>query len=325
MKSKDLILITAYTPDTNRQELLRKLVNKINKDTFDIMISSHSFIPNDVFEKVDYFVYEKNNDLDFEIDKKFSFYYFNELFEIKTTEVKKFNHFKAVIRHISSGLIYAKKLGYNFVHYFEYDSLIEDDCELIDNSKLLNTYSAVFYSLPHLPFPNSPLSLNLNKISESWFDLDNNKYEEFLNNPSSTKLGEEYEWILLSEKEDIFKKDYNSLREKNIFVGLNEDLEDNKWIVPIYNSSDDTLSIFSWVETQQDLNSEVYVILNETHLFKLNRNYLYGWTMTQMGKKEDIQSIKIIVNNIVRRSYNFDKIDINTYIKYNYLNPTQSN
>jgi hypothetical protein len=63
---KDLILITSFTPDQRRQQILRDLVYGIDNELFDIMVSSHSVVPLDISEKVDYLVYEKNNDIDFD-------------------------------------------------------------------------------------------------------------------------------------------------------------------------------------------------------------------------------------------------------------------
>ncbi len=46
-KLKDLFLITAYTPDDERKNLLRDFISSIDKKLFDIMVVSHSSIPED--------------------------------------------------------------------------------------------------------------------------------------------------------------------------------------------------------------------------------------------------------------------------------------
>lgn len=316
---KDLILITAYVPDEKRQQMLRNLVYNINKDNFDIMVSSHTLIPQDIFEKLDYFVYEKKNDIDYSFKNKFYFYFSNEDFTITSTEPKKYNHFIPVIRHISSGLLYAKNLGYEIVHYFEYDSLIRSDSELIENSKLLENYSAVYYELDHLDYPNSPISLNLNKISSKWFELNPHDYEKFLREENSSKLVEEYEWKLLNQTDSLYKKKSETLKLNNIDVALNHDLEDNKWVVPVYYAQNNSFFIFSWVENHDDVNSEVVVILNDEKTFKINRTMFGVWDLIDLGSIDDIKKIKILVNNSIRRDYDFDKIDINEFIKYNFI------
>jgi len=316
---KDLILVTSFTPDVKRQKMLRDLVHNINKDTFDIMISSHTIVPLDISEKSDYLIYEKNNDLDYNFSNKFLFHYQNHEFSIFSTEPKKYNHFLAVIRHIISGLIYAKELGYTKVHYFEYDSFIENDSELIENSKLLDEYSSIYYIPPHLSYPNSPISFNLNKISPDWFNLSKEIFISFLREEGSTKTVEQYEWKLLLQSGNILGKDFNILKDRGINVALNADLESNKWIVPVFNLEDQNLYIFSWVETDQDIGSEVLVIVNDSHVIKIDRPSLGYWSTSFIGNKQEIKRIKIIVNSTITRDYDFDKSDIYEFIKYNYL------
>ena len=61
MKKKDLILITAYTPDDIRKKYLENLLSSIDSNKFDILISSHSNISEKAFNMCDYFIYNKEN------------------------------------------------------------------------------------------------------------------------------------------------------------------------------------------------------------------------------------------------------------------------
>ena len=58
---KDIILITAYCPDTNRLDKLRKLVVQLQrfKEKYDIMVVSHTTVPTDIQDKVDLCLYDK--------------------------------------------------------------------------------------------------------------------------------------------------------------------------------------------------------------------------------------------------------------------------
>ena len=60
---KDLILITAYCPDEYRENILRNLVNSFTrfKNTFDVLIVSHTPIPLDIQNKVNYCSYDIKN------------------------------------------------------------------------------------------------------------------------------------------------------------------------------------------------------------------------------------------------------------------------
>ena len=52
---KDLILISNYSETYEKQEVLRVLVNQINnyKEHFDLMIVSHTIVPEDISNKCD--------------------------------------------------------------------------------------------------------------------------------------------------------------------------------------------------------------------------------------------------------------------------------
>jgi hypothetical protein len=52
---KDLILITAFCNTTEKENYLRNLVSVIKKESnFDILITSHSVLPEDIINSVDY-------------------------------------------------------------------------------------------------------------------------------------------------------------------------------------------------------------------------------------------------------------------------------
>ena len=67
MKEKDLILLTAYTPDLERKNILLNVLKSIDKNKFDIMVSSHSSISEEALEYCNYFIYDKKNTLLFDL------------------------------------------------------------------------------------------------------------------------------------------------------------------------------------------------------------------------------------------------------------------
>ena len=143
---KDLILIGAYCPDDEREKLLNKCVDSILKvkGDFDILISSHTIIPEYISKKVDYTFFDKNNDLITDM-KYLNQPWFSPMSDsiIFTTTLNDSSTYLAVYRLLISGLGIAKTFRYNKVHYLEYDSEMNDFSDLYENSKLLDEYDSV--------------------------------------------------------------------------------------------------------------------------------------------------------------------------------------
>ena len=62
---KDLIMISSYCNTKEKEEVLRNLVSQVNgqKDKFDLMIVSHSVVPDDISNKCDLVLYDKKNQI----------------------------------------------------------------------------------------------------------------------------------------------------------------------------------------------------------------------------------------------------------------------
>ena len=64
------------------------------------------------------------------------------------------------------------------------------------DNNILDEYNTIYYVPPGLPWPSAPISLNLSKVSNSWFNISNDSIMEFFDE-STSKLSEEYEQRLI--------------------------------------------------------------------------------------------------------------------------------
>jgi hypothetical protein len=313
-KIKDLILILNYSPDNKRQELLRTLVNDINNNEFDIMIATHSFVPQDISDKVDYIIYEKENLLLTDIKSKYKMVFTNNNFTVNTTECKKYNHGFTVLRLLLLGLKSAKNLNYEKVHLFEYDSEIKSDIEIKDNSNLLDTHPIIWYKWGHFPYPTSPLSYNLLRISDSWFNISKKKLMNFFNGDMSN-AAEQYHMMLINESNNVLVKNIKLLEDIGVKIQLNSDITEYQWVVPVYDNNSKKMVLFSWGKNEvKDM--EIKIIVNDSIIF----NYVVKpdcWIIRNIGDIDSIQNIVILVNGIIRNTIDFTKIDKNYYITKN--------
>ena len=62
---KPIIIISAYCPDDERKQMLTNCVNSLQslRKDFDILISTHAYVPEHIAKKVDFVFYDANNDL----------------------------------------------------------------------------------------------------------------------------------------------------------------------------------------------------------------------------------------------------------------------
>lgn len=295
---KELFLITAHIPDDRRKSMLKNFVEKLQNYDYDIMICSHCIIPEDILKKVDYHLYEKKNLLLTGFREKFNLWYGFENFRIISTEVAKFNHIAAIIRSLGLGLSTAKNMGYKKVHYFEYDTDFDHLDEIVENSNLLEEYDSVYY-LGSPAGPNSPVSLNIEKISEQWFNYEYKYIDESLK-ILPAKTVESYELKLLEESKN-FIKDQTKLYQKGLKVGLNSLTSFDDWNVFFVEGDD--LKFFSWNNTDKIRN--IKLIINDNNLIKFE--VLPGlWNIRNVDKFDHISSAIIIVDDEIKLNYKFD-------------------
>ena len=311
MKEKDLILLTAYTPDLERKNILLNALKSIDKNKFDIMVSSHSSIPEEALEYCDYFIYDKNNTLLFDPKYKLSFWFSCDVFKLYTTDYKDYNHMIAAGSLTINGLSSAKNFGYNKVHWFDYDTVFLDDSELIENSTLLDSHSIIWYRHSNLG-TFSGMSFNLNKIDQDWFDTSNNAFYSFLNNSESNTL-ELFNYSLITRRNDTFEKTLLYLQEKINVSRYSSDEPD--WVIVVYDDVNKEFILFNYNRTGNDNN--IYAIVDNSYIENMFNNQKETHMIKSLGKIEDIQTIKLILNDKVIKNYDFNIINKEEYILKN--------
>ena len=308
---KDLILITAYTPDAERISILDDLLESIDREHFDVMISSHSSISDEVVEKSDYFIFQKKNVLLTDLDQKIKWWFGNESLEISTTEFKNFNHLIAAGSLILNGLSAAKSFGYEKVHFLEYDGLIIDDTEFRENSQILEEYSVVWYEHHDLHTAFPLISFNVKKIKPEWFDLSEEIFYSFLEK-SEDNILESFNLKMIRE-EKAFCKGVSSLLSGKIETNKYTTNEED-WITVVSDGNNFVLFDFNHTGI-----NDISVIINDDTVKVFSNHNKGTWMTRTLGRTEEINKIKIFLNDALIRSYDFSIIDKEKYIKKNWI------
>jgi hypothetical protein len=119
---KKIIIIGTYPSNKYSEEVLVECIDIFSNSGYDIMLTSHLPIPTYIQEKVDYFIYDKENIL---LEEEFSTVLFTETSYFKV-EVKNKSHLLTVSKNIHNGVNLCKNLGYEFFYFTECDNLISE-------------------------------------------------------------------------------------------------------------------------------------------------------------------------------------------------------
>jgi len=319
MKTKDLILITAYCPDKKRRNLLRDLVISLQsvKGEYDIMISSHSPIPEEIAEYVEYTYYDSSNKILTDIDFLSSAWFTPDAKSIiYSSYVSSGNTYLAILRLWIPAVSMAKTMGYENIHFLEYDAIINNPDLFRTNTKRLEEFECVFYTSSGTNdgfLIGYYICCRLNSFPEEFGLYDEEKIKKILLD-SESKNPEDIVKKIFQKKKSIHLK-FDGITDSGNILGLNQNVWG--WFVPYF--SGDFLYFLGW-NTSSDTPSEIKVIYNDDRVLSLKVNP-GCWSIRKICPYEEISKIEIIVNSSYRNSIDFtqpgfkDKFKLKNYSK----------
>ena len=310
---KDLILISNYSNTSEKLDILRNLVNQITqqKDFFDLLLVSHTTIPEDIQNKCNYVIYDYKNELLYDLNlRNTSWFNPGNDRRIISAFTGYYNTHLAIWRMIILGNSFAQNLGYNKVHHIEYDSSINDFTELIENSKLLDTHDSIYYiksedTVDDILFgsyqaykldtlPNDLLVLNEDKIKTQI-------QSHFSKNPEAMLQS-----LLESSKNYKVKSKFKL--DKNNNFGLTHNFSSNThtaWCLPYYDELNGKLGFIAWNMEPINDTIDVKLIYNNNQLFNLGVLNHDNWKLIEIDDFDNAQSLIVILNGKVRNIFDF--------------------
>ena len=140
---KDLILVTAYTPTPQYEDILEKTILSVQGTGFDVLLVNHSHTPLRIQKLCQYYFYDHLNDVS-EDPNLISFEYFTmDNLEIWSKyRTKNFYGF-AIYRMFSIAVKIAKNFGYDRLHNLEYDTQVLDLNIFDEHNGYLKNHDAV--------------------------------------------------------------------------------------------------------------------------------------------------------------------------------------
>ena len=324
----DLIIITSYHPTLRQEDMLRNLVNNISNlnKNFDIMISSHSFVPKDICDKVDYVIYDKENKILTGDEYRATLWtLLTDQYKIYTQYVGNSNTMLAAWKLSISAFSLAKSLGYSKIHKIEYDTIVNNLSELEDNSKLLDEYDTILYGSNYLASPfnikdisGMVQSLKVSNIPPLFLSYNENKIMEYY-----YKKGKNIPEILrhLTEIENnnkIYYKDWDLIKGTNgIKTALVHRSNDN-WYVPYYDSKGDELRFLVKRNNSKIPNPKVELIVNDIYQKLCLPSTPTYWYHMPLISFEKVNSLKVLIDGKTFYEIDFNSLDKEQFKNHNY-------
>ena len=311
---KDLILISNYSETYEKQEVLRVLVNQINnhKENFDLMIVSHTIVPEDISNKCEYVLFDKKNELIFDWDMRCR-PWFNpgNTRQIMSIFTGNFNTHLAIWRMIILGNSVAKNIGYNKVHHIEYDTSINDFSELIENSKLLDNNNSVYYvksqsTVDDILF-GSYQAYRLDTLHNDLLVLDEDKLKKKIRSVEDKSPEMMLLELLRSSGKTVVKTKNKLDNNGNNFGLTHSQLSTNHtaWCLPYYDKLTNKLGFVIWNMEEQNGTINVKLIYNEDKLIDIGDVLSNHWRLMDIDDYDNARKLTVILNDKIRNTFDF--------------------
>lgn len=328
---KDLILVGTYCPDLERQKILNGCIDSLQKgrDKYDILVCSHTIIPDYIQQKVDYVFYDKENEVIFDMEYLNQPWFSpNEKSVIKSTFVGSGSTYLAAYRILISGLGIGKTYNYKKVHFIEYDSIWNNLTPIDINSNLLETHDSILIRKKPTDYEDNIywgqgffISFNLEKINSDFLIFDREKLLDRLLN-SKSKTNEKITEDILSENgrkiHFINYEDVDSYGNQYKLSNQTQKESLSGWVVPYYNPENDKVYVISWND-RYDLPLNTSFIINEEEIITINGIGKYEWSIREVGNIDSIDSIFTIVNGRQKNRLIFTDKFKEDFKKTNYI------
>jgi hypothetical protein len=307
---KSIIAIKAYCPTIEKKDDLAKLVNSLVpfKDQFILVILSHTIVPQEICEKVNFVLYDEENPILEDLDStNISWYMPFDGYRIHSTYVGMGNVHLAVQRLWSLGIGLAKTFQIDKIHFLEYDAVINDISEFIHNDILLDTYDSVFYTNNGSPedfLRGCLISFNINRLPEEVYPFNQEKFINLIQNSPSKAAELVIRNMLI--KQNFYCKPFESLQNNNeLAKSYNyKGAHKARWCVPFYDSVKDKLMyIASNKDYEEPLN--IILIVNDNKIIKINDVIKFTWHLIEIDDFDKIDSLIVLINNKIHNTFEF--------------------
>ncbi len=313
---KDLILIIAHCNSKEKKKMLFDFLYSIQKyrETYDVMLSTHLPIDDYCYDFTDYVFYNKDNPILIGGEYSQNGWFAPKENYITWSSYLYKNTHAAILSLLIPSISLAKSLGYQKIHKFEYDTILNSDDEINHNSELLNDYDYVIYSNKQFKMVGTMSSFRTDGIIDIWKEYNLESIKKLYEN-LYPKIPEDITYNLISKTRKFFSKDLSAIDDKKIELGL---MLGNKFYYdyPFYEPKENRLKFIS--SNLHDREYNIKVIVNGE--LKVNHNSMpKHWKMFDLLENfSEVFYIKVFRDDVkVLDIPLYTEESKQTFIKYN--------
>lgn len=316
---KDLVTVFTYCPDDERKVILTELLNKlqnIRKD-FDILVVSHSELPNLISTMVDYIYIENDNKLLFDFDITNKFWLNTDIFFAHSALIYPFTTHLSIYSLVHYTLNFAKFKKYNKIHCIEYDINL-DNTEIINlTNKKLDEYDNVIFKSDDGWNHGVYFAFKTNGFPENYFIYDEDFIKREIKNVE-TRMTEHYtpKFLGVGGRKTYFEHTSKINLNQILQIKDSHGNDDLNWCVPIVDNGDNTLHFIVFNEKGGNYNMDI--ILDGKHI-PINIDVRGAWKLIPLGKFDEINNLKLLVNGKVKHDITFNDENRNVFKLNNFF------
>jgi len=325
---KEIVSILSYTPDIEKQDNLRELIKSLKKLNYRICLITHTHTSQDIVDRCDYYLYDKENELLYDPDIKYFYVCTLEDYILRFKDYLSVStHMLPILRMFLGSLVYLKSMGEEIVHIIEYDTIVKNREMWDKNVEILKEKDAVLYTTFQQPINNEeiyvvgPHSVNIKNISY-----------DFLNfNPEELK--KQYKEYFNASKFPVCER----MGFNNIFSKLNyhlfqiEDVKDlsSSFYINLARlgaGTEESTTIHFFNGKYHFFHNNIYgnnnknyfeIIINKTHCINVTCNF--SWFRWVPLEFDNIENIKIYKNNVFIKELDLTSEEGKQWISYSFI------
>jgi len=188
----EIILICDHSNTIEKRKNLLDLILKL-REKYKVALVSHVNLGSDIVDSLDYYFYNKDNNLNYDYNLKIFKYFKSETLNINYKPIQLFStHIFAILNMLIPAMAFLKSSGCKILHVFEYDLKIKNFNIFEENKKKLESFDFIGYKKTYTGRKNNHFYTHSGEFFS--IKLDNIDYE-LLNFPKN--LNNHYTQVLI--------------------------------------------------------------------------------------------------------------------------------